>query len=275
MLTDEDFNRLLALSMRKDNFLKGKDEALIELIEMCESEEQKELLYMLLSKFTYVNHDVFDDMATEIANYIKTQCAGREEESCVAAMSMDDQPDSGELLLYYLKVPLYKEIANGLHTVNRCGRINREYKEHQRTNFIVVDIFTGSGKTIRNRYNAFKKEYNIIQFCLMTGMKHAIEELQKEGIPVYCVYEIEKGISDHRDYTDEERRKAIEDMLGLESKLAPEVRNRRLEDYSLGYGGAESLIAYERFNTPNNVFPIFWWEKTANNKERTTLLTYV
>ena len=275
MLTEKDFNRLLDIAQRKDNFFKGKDSALLELIELCETDEQKELLYMLLNKFSYVTWSLFCDFVTEVAAFIKRECRGREHEYCVVAMTDDKQPDSGELIPYLLKLPLGEEKEKGLHMINRCGQIRHEYNKYKITNFIVVDTFSGSGKTIRNRYNASKSSDYNIQFCVMTGMKYALDELRKDGIKVECIYELEKGISEHKDYSEDDKLQAIIDMFDLESQLAPRIGDRDLTTYSLGYGEAESLIAFEKLNTPNNVFPVFWWKKTKDNARRETMVDCV
>ena len=41
---------------------------------------------------------------------------------------------------------------------------------------------------------------------------------------------------------------------------------------SLGYGGAQVAISIEDMNTPNNVFPIFWWQYSSDHKERDVIL---
>lgn len=275
MLTEKDFNKLLDMAQRKDDFFKGKDAALLELIEMCKTEEQKELLYMLLDKFSYVTWELLLEFITDVATFIKKECRGRENEYCVVAMTDDKRPDSGELITYLLKLPLVEELEKGIHMINRCGQIRHEYNKYKITNFIIVDTFSGSGKTIRNRYNANMGDGYEIQFCVMTGMKYALEELRNDGIKVECIYELEKGISEHKDYSEDDKLQALVDMLDLESQLASRIGDRDLTAYSLGYGKSESLIAFEKLNTPNNVFPVFWWKKTKDNVRRETLVECV
>ena len=74
---------------------------------------------------------------------------------------------------------------------------------------------------------------------------------------------------------DDEIEDAIKNMLALEGKLATQINETQLCDHSLGYGNAESLFAIQGANPPNNNFPIFWWKRYADDKERKTLLNRV
>ena len=75
---------------------------------------------------------------------------------------------------------------------------------------------------------------------------------------------LKKGISDFYHEEDLEIKKNI--MLTLESKL---LKGRKSDYFPFGYKKSESLFSIESYNIPNNVFPIFWWEKTENGYRNT------
>jgi hypothetical protein len=58
----------------------------------------------------------------------------------------------------------------------------------------------------------------------------------------------------------------------MEDRLAAVGRRGKLKNHRLGYGRTESLFSRKGGNTPNNVFPVFWWEIDKNNRARKTVL---
>lgn len=55
-------------------------------------------------------------------------------------------------------------------------------------------------------------------------------------------------------------------MYKLEDKLSKVYEGRKLP--RLGFSRAESLYSREGGNTPNNVFPVFWWPFLETRKQR-------
>ena len=92
--------------------------------------------------------------------------------------------------------------------------------------------------------------------------------LRQDGVESFVAFQLGKGISDH--YQGESLPQAIDAMLALEMLLEPEVGGEKLP--SLGWGKAEALYAASVGNTPNSVFPVFWWRYLCQMKERDTIL---
>lgn len=59
-------------------------------------------------------------------------------------------------------------------------------------------------------------------------------------------------------------------MRTIEGKLSQSHNYRALP--SLGYGELQVALSIESKNTPNNVFPIFWWKYYSNYTVRDVLL---
>jgi len=125
-----------------------------------------------------------------------------------------------------------------------------------------------------NRVNKLKRdlldkkinEYSIRIYSI-AACETGSQVLKKEGIELFCNIILPKGISDHYKENKEEK---IDLMRRLESLLLPEYEGKPMP--SMGYGGVEALYAREDGNTPNSVFPVFWWPYYADENKRPTIL---
>lgn len=258
------------------SWLMKREESLISLLEKSESREEKELLADLLARFSYVGTDQLDYFLRQIAHFITNEIGVREQDAIVVAMTFDDESDSGQKLLDYIKTYLYEFGWKKVQTLNRVNNLKRWYEKGY-TKIIIIDEFVGTGKTVRNRFNTINKDLLKghpveIHFCLLAGMKSAIEQLRSEGISIFCPIQLDRGISDY--YSGDSLGRSIMLMEKLEYSLAERIGEKELSEFSFGYGRSEALYALERTigNTPNNVFPIFWWPKDRESADRDTVL---
>lgn len=272
----EDYNNVMNLCMRH-SWLVPRQNKLLDLIDFCDDKNSKDLIFSLLNRFTYLTSENLNILLNEISEHIVNDSNFKQENCQLLSMTYDDEADSGQKVLDNLKMPLFQNGWRNIKTVNKLGKSIKYYGEGK-NQIIVVDEFIGSGKTLRNRINYLNKnipgDFEVI-FCFIAGTKETIEKLQTEGIKVFCPLQLDKGITDF--YKDSNLRDAEDLMLNLELKLAQNINDKQLYDYSFGYGKGdpEALFSMEgcNGNTPNSVFPIFWWLNDINNKERNTLLT--
>jgi len=272
----EDFHNVISLYSKQD-WLIPKENELSELISSCDTEEKKELIFSMLDRFHFLKNDTLNMILNTIADHIITESGFDVETTQILSITYDDEADSSQKILDMIKIPLFQKGWRNLKTVNHYSSSIKNYS-NGRIQIIVIDEFIGSGKTLRGRLKQLKNDIQgefEIKYCLIAGIKSTIETLQKEGFDIFCPLLLDKGISDF--YTGEVLEYASINMLELESNLAPIINTKKLEDYSFGYGNAEALYSLEGCsgNTPNSVFPIFWWLMDKNGKERNTLLTRV
>lgn len=270
----EDYHKIVGLYAKQNWLLKKKDK-LNELIDFCESTEHKDLVISLLERFHYLTDDTLGYLLNEITDYIINKSGFTLETTQIMAIAYDDEADSSQKILDLIKIPLFENGWNTVKTVNRFGACNKSFKEGK-TQIIMIDEFIGSGKTLKGRIKQLKNDINgefEFKCCFIAGIKEAVESIEKEGIEIFCPLTMNKGISGF--YKNPELFKMENLMLGLELKLAQNINAKDLYEFSFGYGSAEALYSLDgcRGNTPNSVFPIFWWLQDNNQRLRNTLLT--
>lgn len=123
---------------------------------------------------------------------------------------------------------------------------------------VLVDDYIGSGNTAESAVSycaSFGINPQKIAIVAIAAQKVGIDFLQTRNIPVYTNTILNRGISDW--YTNDDLAKAINTMNKIEKKL------QVTKKFKFGYERSEALVSLSR--TPNNTFPVFWWEKGIYN----------
>ncbi|AKJ43525.1 hypothetical protein [Pragia fontium] len=246
----------------------------------CNCSDERELIIELLGRFRHVTEKEFADSISLLIHDIATTPNIDDSNTQIVAMTGDYSSDSAQFVLYALKAPLEKVKWREHITVTNFQRSLREFKQkgNRHYNIILVDEFVGSGRTAIGRVDTIKKLFldhginNItIRVKVLVASSVSVENVKKSGIDMSSCIEIEQGISGfyESDAKVIERKLALMDRL--ESILSSSYKGRELPKH--GYGCAESLYVRDNGNTPNSVFPIFWWPFLQDGQERGTILT--
>ena len=131
-----------------------------------------------------------------------------QDETIIAAVTRDDSPDSGQLVLQAMKSCLADRGWHDVQLVNRVNRCARYIEERQ--TIVIVDEFSGSGTTMISRCRAIRGELTAvaeqksfelaldIRVGLLFAMAHAAKRIAEEAqVDVFAVHEFTRGISDH------------------------------------------------------------------------------
>lgn len=270
----EAFDAIMHLLSERE-WLSNRAIAFSELMhEFCSNEQETDLLCDLLRRHIHLRQDEFATHLESIPNQIVNEWKLPEDETQVVATTTDRSPDSGQLVIQSLK-PLFVQCGWTKPKLANRQTAVLELIE-QRPNVVIVDDFSGTGNTIVNVIQDIRRRCDqkgvahprSVYVCLVAAMEAAVATIESEGATVFAPIKLKKGINDYfagQDLTD-----SIACMLELESRLAPKVHNRKLP--SFGWGQAEALFSIDRQNTPNSVFPVFWWPETIDKRNRYTLL---
>lgn len=267
---DEISNWLFDVLLRRE-VLEDFEKPMSSLAKMCRSRDEFELLAHTIEKLVALSQKQFTKQIISLVGHIKKLIVG-EQQIAIVAMAWGDEPDSSQQLVQLLKTYFHNERrVRFFNSVN-----NFEKKDHIQTfpRFIIVDEFSGTGKTVIGRVNhlykhAKSKNVEIEPYVyLLFGMQQAYDNIKGQGIDAHFCNILKAGISGY--FTGEERSKRIAIMKRLEEELHPQIDGKQLP--SLGYGEAEALFFVRNMNAPNSNFPIFWWPIDASGNDRDTIM---
>jgi len=274
--TKETFDIIFQLS-KKQPWLNDKTEELKMLIfSECSEENQRKLIIDLIDRFLYLDRNDFAERLDTMAQEIYSEPHLNSSNTQIVAMAADSKPDSSEPILYHLKAQIERLGWGNTCLVNRYNKAYGRYSKNTNLkNIVLVDEFIGSGQTLCQRVRYIESqfnEHNITDFTIRAkfvvasevGYKRALEE----GINIDAQNIISKGISGY--YDDSSTELNLELMDRLENLLSERDNGKELP--KLGYGQTESLYCRQDGNTPNSVFPIFWWKYYRDLTERKRLL---
>ena len=242
----------------------------------CDSKEKRELLLDLITRFHYVSMDKYAELVQHLVEEITSEQSISEESTQVVAMAADSTPDSSQYLLYDMKQFFEKKKWRKYKQVNTFGNAYKAYKaNNDLKNIVLIDEFVGSGKTVISRVKELQRVFSQqkindikIYVKVIVATEQGIKNIKNEEINITSLITLKKGISDH--YPDRIMNEKLSLMSELESILSRSYNNRDLPEF--GYGKAECLYSRENGNTPNSVFPIFWWPFLKNGEERPVVL---
>jgi len=268
----DDFVKLMTLTLNQ-SWLEEESEALIELWNLCKFTSEQELVYNLLLRFKYLTSSEIKTSGREVANHILNVWNLSPKGTRIIAVSDKREADGSQMFIQSLKDKFTTNNWKENNFINNIGDGLKLTRKNYK--IILLDDFIGTGDTIERRVKWARKQIrkkhktNVsIRVVCLAALEIAKPKLDLLKIEYYSPIWLKRGISDH--YKAKELKKAISDMKRLEDELAKRYNGQSMP--SFGYKKSEALFAIEAFNTPNNVFPIFWWPVLANQQQRNTLL---
>jgi len=273
----DNFRLIFGLSQTQP-WIKSKIDKLESLLfDDCNTTEQRNLIIELINSFVYLSNSKFIECLKTLSETIVTEPGINDFDTQVVAMAADSGSDSSQYILYALK-PYFEEL--GWREYKQVNKYSLSYRTYNRSNdhknIVLIDEFIGSGQTVINRVKDIESSFiskKVTDFTIrarvILATEEGIDNARKNGIDVESQIILKKGITDH--FPTHEIGDKLDLMKQLEGRLSSEYKGRKMP--SLGYGGTESLYARDEGNTPNSVFPIFWWPFYNDETSRLTLLT--
>lgn len=248
------------------------------LFDECQDNEERELILNLIERFTYIEDNKFREYLKSMANDI-IKIPGLDFDSTqIVGIAGDSNSDSSQYILYGLKSILSKLNCSITKFETNFQKACGNCQKNNLSTIILVDEFVGTGQTVLGRIKKIKEQFvqvKMDEHCYkihvtsLVATEQSVEFLKERGIDINVQILLKKGIDDY--HSNSEAQKLKERMINLENRcLSKKYNNTNMP--SLGYGQAQAVYYRQDINVPNSVFPIFWWNKNANNQNRNVLI---
>ncbi|OCH21578.1 phosphoribosyltransferase-like protein [Aliivibrio logei] len=276
-MNEKTFKILFTLCKSQPWLSERYDELVKLLFTDCETEDERTLILELLERFEHVSAERYSELTNELVETIVTEPDLSSASTQIVAMTGDSNSDSAQFVLYGLKPLLEKHNWREHLAITNFQKAYSSYKKHGHAhkNIILIDEFVGSGQTVIGRVRTLKKTFDDAGFTDVTIRVRTLvsstvgaELIKESGIDFSSQIILDKGISDF--YSDDTLQNKLTLMNRLESILSVTYNDRPLPNF--GYGQTECLYARDNGNTPNSVFPIFWWPFLLTEIRRDTIL---
>ena len=265
-LSREDFDVLFNLGVAQP-WLQTRTEAIHCLLAECRTAKQMKLVLDLLRRFQFLDGPRAERCLSEIATQIADRWALDPLETLLFATCRDQAPDGSQALLNAIKSPMAGKSG---WTESRFRNSLSDFRNAARgiSNVVLIDDFIGTGNTVEKKVSWIRKELaaigessKFVCVCALAGMEFSQKRLDLLGIKYFSANWLRKSLTEH--FVGNELKVAYADMEALEGQLSETIGRRRLADHRLGYGASETIFAASGYDVPNNVLPIFWWERSS------------
>lgn len=155
--------------------------------------------------------------------------------------------------LSYNQSPFRITVIDCIKSIKDKKRI---INENNQAVLLIVDDFIGSGESAKSCINYIEENHNIkkekIIITSLAAQTKGIELIEDMGYRTLVHHEINKGITDN--YSGITKDRYLKIMEGIEKRLNVNQKNR------FGFNQSEAMISLIR--TPNNTFPVYWFDKS-------------
>lgn len=228
--------------------------------------KEQNLIFELTSKYTYISSSEYLGMIAKLLSKMY-DCNFNNIKKyntyyvmpLISPQDRLEHKDKSSVFMQYLfgatELSYVKELEGiKINKVSSIEGLPKNINNKPTSIIIIVDDFIGTGETALECLKEYEdtqiSKEKILVISLVT-MKEGKDKIEEKGYTIFTLEEREKGISDN--YYGKELEERISIMREIEKILGVK------EEEQFGYGSSEALVTMIR--TPNNTFPIFWYDK--------------
>lgn len=261
------FAKLVAIFQSKgwslitDDFVENRFNAFCDMLSRLD-EKQQELILELTQNFLWLGIQKYTSELKSVFSKVekanKREIIDSPKYHIVPLLKPEDfKKNKSSLYLSYHIKSYTKYFESFFHRKSIIVHDNYDYilSNKEKTNEIIflVDDFIGSGETAEGaiKYllnNDVEKDRLVI--LALVAQSEGFEKIQSLNIDIYASQIRKKGITGY--YTPEDAKKMLDTMDTIERFIKVKPK------FKYGYSASEALVSMSR--TPNNTFPIYWYE---------------
>lgn len=228
-----------------------------------ENDEERDLIIELTNEFLWIQSSMYEEyLLKALKKLFKSKEWEPEKGKNIYICPLLAARDFGKLksstyMLYLCQSILMRTYSDFQEEQIRICETPGVLKAHEDRigSLILIDDFIGSGETALEcleYLNFLNKKIHIVS---LVAQEEGINNISKENVSVFTAVSRKKAITDA--YPESEAKEKMEEMIKISTRLhAPKGMH-------LGYANTESLVAI--IKTPNNTFPVYWYEHKKNS----------
>ena len=230
-----------------------------------ENDEERDLIIELTNDFLWVQSNMYEEyLLKALKKLFDSKMWKPEKNKNIYICPLLSEKDFGKLksstfMLYLCQSILMRTYSEFQESQIRICETPEVLKMHEDKidSLILIDDFIGRGETalecleyLKFLRNSKKKIYIVS----LVAQEEGINNISKADISVFTAVIRKKAITDT--YSESEAKEKIKVMVNISKYLhAP-------KGMQLGYADTESLVSM--IKTPNNTFPVYWYENRKN-----------
>lgn len=239
----------------------------IGLLQECSTQQELDTAEHVLTSLKYCTSNDIEEAASDAATAISQGWKLTPQNTVLVGLAEPSRPCGSIAFVRAIQNKLPREWEASIYTTFVSAFRHRNGAE----NLVIVDDFVGTGSKVSERLDRLSRNpktsnfrIHVVAFAGMNEGLTRIADLLDNRVNVHIALDkCIKGI------LPAERAIALaNEMTLLEKKIFSNPGK-----YSFGYGQSEAAFYLESANIPNNSFPILWWDKYADESERSTLFS--
>lgn len=230
--------------------------------------KERNLVLELTRNFLRVEANEYVSLLKKLLLACFSSADGLKDEKTVLVAPMYTEKTWGNIkssgfMLYLMYDSGVKELddivlSNVKFKISKNINMLKSFAYDNSSKILLLDDFIGSGNSALECIK-FLESIGIEKKRIIIGglvvQKMGLETIEEYGVNVFYSILRNRGISDR--YNDADLEEKLNLMKSIELKLG--IPN----DFQFGYKKTEALVSMIR--TPNNTFPVFWYEKGEND----------